>query len=207
MSEYRAGKVIVTNGSNQVSGIGTSWLTYAKIGDTLTVGTDAKTVVSIEGNTNLTLSSSWAGASAYKASYSIETLTESLDSIRNRYLVLINEARLTHRNAKRSDILGSTTDEIEPQTLQKIDEANRYIAAGLPVDTTPYPWVASSAARLGVSTTVIAYILSSTGVDWNTYLANADDLVYAAKADIAVAVDEAAIIVIYEAFLVDLAAL
>ena len=64
MAQYKVGTASVTNGSNVVTGTGTSWLSEVTVGNSfLMVGVDTVySIASVDSNTQVTLEESWAGA-------------------------------------------------------------------------------------------------------------------------------------------------
>ena len=73
MSQYKAGTVSVTNGSQVVTGTGTAWLSNIQPGDGFTVaGTQVPyTVGSVDSDGQITLSSPYAGSSGSALAYAI----------------------------------------------------------------------------------------------------------------------------------------
>jgi len=73
MSQYRTGTVSVTNGSATVTGSGTSWLTNVEAGDLFKVKSEnvIYTIASVNSNTQLTLSTNYAGSTASGLEYQI----------------------------------------------------------------------------------------------------------------------------------------
>lgn len=75
MAQYRTGTVSVTNGSNIVTGEGTSWLSNVEPGDLFTVvGHNFwYEVASVDSDTQLTLSANWPGEDQTGLGYAIAT--------------------------------------------------------------------------------------------------------------------------------------
>ena len=73
MSIYTTGTINVTNGSNAVVGVGTSFLTNVTVGDSFirTGDSVSYTVASITDDTHLTLSANYGGATGNGVAYSI----------------------------------------------------------------------------------------------------------------------------------------
>jgi len=73
MAQYKTGSVTVTNGSQTVTGLGTLWSSEVSSGDIFTVvGENAwYEVGSVDSDTQITLSASYAGTSASGAAYAI----------------------------------------------------------------------------------------------------------------------------------------
>jgi hypothetical protein len=73
MSQYRTGTVTVTNGSAVVAGNGTTWLTNVEVGDSFKVsGVDAVySIGSVNSDTQITLTSVWAGSTSADQGYQI----------------------------------------------------------------------------------------------------------------------------------------
>lgn len=73
MAQYRRGTASVSSGSAVVTGVGTEWLTNARVGDSFTVAGAGVLydVASVASNTSLSLSTPYTGASATGAVYAI----------------------------------------------------------------------------------------------------------------------------------------
>jgi hypothetical protein len=73
MAQYKTGLVSVTNGSPTVTGAGTLWVGEVSVGDIFTiVGSNAwYEVGAVDSNTQVTLTSNYAGTTASDASYAI----------------------------------------------------------------------------------------------------------------------------------------
>lgn len=72
MSQYTTGTITVSNGSNVITGSGTSWLSEISIGDLLSVSGEPPYWVSlVNSNTSITLTGPWGGASSSGLSYAI----------------------------------------------------------------------------------------------------------------------------------------
>ena len=73
MAQYKTGSVSVTNGSQTVTGLGTLWSSEVSSGDIFTVvGENAwYEIGSVDSDTQITLSASYAGVSASGAAYAI----------------------------------------------------------------------------------------------------------------------------------------
>jgi len=71
--QYQTGTVSVTNGSNQVVGVGTSWLANVNVGNIFTIpGSGAwYEVASITDDTHLVLTANYGGATAAGSAYAI----------------------------------------------------------------------------------------------------------------------------------------
>ena len=73
MAQYKTGTVSVTNGSQTVTGSGTTWSTNITVGDIFTVVGDSVwySVGSVDSDTQITLSSNYAGTTSSGSSYTI----------------------------------------------------------------------------------------------------------------------------------------
>ena len=79
LKEYRRGKINITFGSDTVTGIDTSWLTYCGSGDVLHVGDQSMAILGVVSNTELLLVDTWAGTSGGSLSYRVQISHDSLD--------------------------------------------------------------------------------------------------------------------------------
>jgi len=77
MYEYRAGKVSVANGSTQVQGHRTRWLTYIREGDVIYLSGSSYVVASIDDINKLTLETPYIGVALVEHPYTI-VIAESL---------------------------------------------------------------------------------------------------------------------------------
>ncbi len=82
-SMYKTGTISVTNGSQTVTGSGTSWLANVAAGDWLFVGGDGTSyeVGSVGSDTGITLTANYAGTTASGKSYGIGNVATSPDNI------------------------------------------------------------------------------------------------------------------------------
>lgn len=73
MSQYRTGTVAVTSASAVVTGSGTSWLTYVAVGDTFKIESENAiyNIASVDSDTQITLTTNYAGTTASSQSYQI----------------------------------------------------------------------------------------------------------------------------------------
>jgi len=73
MGQYKTGTASVTNGSAVVTGSGTLWSTYVSIGDTFKLsGVNALMYIqSVDSDTQITLTTLWAGSTAANSAYMI----------------------------------------------------------------------------------------------------------------------------------------
>jgi hypothetical protein len=71
MSQYREGTVSVTNGSQTVTGVGTSWLAEVASGDLFVIVGQGIVyqVAAVGSNTSITLAANYAGTSGSGLSY------------------------------------------------------------------------------------------------------------------------------------------
>lgn len=83
MAQYKTGTVSVTNGSQIVTGLGTSWLTEVTTGDILIILDDGVwyEVASITNDTSLALSANYAGTTGSGLTYAITRDFTSPDNI------------------------------------------------------------------------------------------------------------------------------
>ena len=94
------GTIAVTNGSQTVTGTGTSWASdgLTRSGDTLVQAGAIYEVLSIQSDTQLTLGSPWQGATGSGLSYSIihtgmmpSELAQSLIALQTKYLATVSQ--------------------------------------------------------------------------------------------------------------------
>lgn len=68
---YTDGTITVTNGSNQIVGVGTAWQLRHAVGSIVFVGTGFGFIASVEDETHATLTQVWAGATSAGAAYTM----------------------------------------------------------------------------------------------------------------------------------------
>lgn len=75
MAQYTTGSADVTNGSQTVTGNGTSWLANASAGDAFNIngGSAVYTIGSVDSDTQITLASNYAGSTDTNLDYEIST--------------------------------------------------------------------------------------------------------------------------------------
>jgi len=72
MAVYQAGFINATNGSNVLEGLGTYWLTYIKVGDTITLSGTVYYIVAISDNHLLELHTAYTGVTLLQGVYQID---------------------------------------------------------------------------------------------------------------------------------------
>lgn len=98
MAWYRTGSITLTNNSDQVSGIGTAWLTQVRPADVLLVNGDLFEIESVESDTSLTLVANYSGSTAAGLSYAIvptglmpAELSRNLSALQQKYLLTMSQ--------------------------------------------------------------------------------------------------------------------
>lgn len=100
MAWYRTGTVTVTNNSNVVTGVGTSWVDAVAIGETF-LGPDAQVyeITSIVSATSLRISPNYKGSTAAAQSYAIMPTQSYLRDLAAQAAALVNSYAAVRDNA------------------------------------------------------------------------------------------------------------
>jgi hypothetical protein len=193
---YEAGAINAANGSNQIEGFGTRWLSYTKPGDTLIIGENSYSIALINDNNLLTLDSEFTGDSILLGRYRIESapVIESLDAIRARVATEVD----ARAGATRLKFITVSPGQ-EATYIAKLDDAKAFVAAGYPEDASAFIWISAEAAATGATPTQVADLIIYTAGLWSQVGAAIEGARQAAKIAIS-AGNEAQIYAAQEAF-------
>ena len=164
MTVYEAGYINVTAGSDQVEGLGTSWLTYCHAGDTFIVDNINYLIDSIPDNHQLILSTIYAGSTQNSSPYQIicEPITLSLEQNKQLALqkvdFLAGQTRLKYITEAPGQEMTYTA---------KLNDAKAYIAAGYPADASTYTWINAEAVATGTTPMQVADLIVAMAGLWS----------------------------------------